>query len=85
MTTWKVSFSQPVNIHVDVDNVEKSPSKESILKKLEESNLPRYDKLRARTCLHSLTVPWIVTDNSPVYFHSNHPDLGNVSITVKKA
>lgn len=85
MTTWKVSFSQPININVDVDNVEKSPSKENIIKKLEESDFPRYDKIQAKKCLHSLTVPWIITENSPVYFHSSHPDLGNVSIIVKKA
>jgi hypothetical protein len=84
MSQWKVSFSQPVNVNLQIDDSDKSPTKEAILNKLDNSDLSRYDKLQAKRCLANLTVPWIVTDNSPVYFYSQVSDLGKISIFVKK-
>jgi hypothetical protein len=84
MSQWKVSFSQPINVQLQIDNSEKSPSKEALINQLDKSSLSRYDKIQAKRCLSSLTVPWIVTDNSPVFFHSEVPSVGKVSITVKK-
>ena len=84
MSHWKVSFSQPVNVQLEIDNSEKSPTKEDLIKRLDNSEISRYDKIQAKRCLSNLTVPWIVTDNSPVYFYSQVPDLGKISIVVKK-
>jgi hypothetical protein len=69
---------------LEIDNSEKSPTKEALIKRLDGAEISRYDKIQAKRCLSNLTVPWIVTDNSPVYFYSQVPDLGKISILVKK-
>lgn len=84
MSQWKVSFSQPINIQLQVEDSDKSPTKEALIDKLDRSELSRYDKIQAKRCLSNLTVPWIVTENSPVYFYSQVTDLGRISILVKK-
>lgn len=84
MSHWKVSFSQPLNVQFQIDDSDKSPTKEHLLSRLENSEMSRYDKIQAKRCLSNLTVPWIVTDNSPVYFYSQVPDLGKISIILKK-
>lgn len=84
MSTWNISFSHPIGVNLNLFDSEISPTKERVIECIDNSETPRYDKLLAIKSLYNLTVPWIVTENSPIYLYSKLPDIGYVSITIKK-